>query len=332
VDSESVGAPDSHDASRPNLITPKVSVLITAFNRASLLPSAIDSVLAQRFGDFELIIVDDCSTDGTLDVARRYQRLDARVRVVANEQNLGDYGNRNQAASQARAPLFKYHDSDDLMYPHCLEVMVSMLEAEPRAGFGLTAGQTWPGGPCPMLLTPRMAYQREFFGGGLFMCGPAGALFRTEVFRALGGFPLLGPHSDTLFWLHACKTTSCVLMPADLFWYRVHQGQHLQTAAGRYDALPLFRRFWNALESADCPLTDVERVQAKRNAAFKLAKKTLQDIREGEWRRAGERVRASSMTIGEWVRYLRPARRSRFAGTPLGAHGEFQLPSWLEPK
>ena len=116
--------------------TPIVSVLMTAYNRAPYIGSSIESVLAQTYGDFELIIVDDCSTDGTLDIARQYERLDARTRVVVNERNLGDYGNRNHAASFVRTPLFKYHDSDDLMYPHCLQVMVSMMEAEPRAGFG----------------------------------------------------------------------------------------------------------------------------------------------------------------------------------------------------
>src|SRR5207249_1862174 len=108
------------------------------------------------------------STDGTRDIAQEYGRLDSRVRVTVNERNLGDYGNRNHAATLVGAPIFKYHDSDDLMYPHCLDVMVSMLLAEPRAGFGLSKGSVWPGGPCPMLLTPRMAYQREYFGQGMF--------------------------------------------------------------------------------------------------------------------------------------------------------------------
>jgi len=311
--------------------TPIVSVLMTAYNRASFIAPAIESVLAQTFADFELVIVDDCSTDDTPDIARRYARLDSRVRVLINERNLGDYGNRNHAAALGRGQFLKFHDSDDMMYPHCLEVMVSMLRAEPMAGFGLSSGHAWPGGPCPMLLTPRMAYEREFFGGGLFMCGPGGAIFRTEAFSSLGGFPLLGPHSDVLMWLHACKTTSCVLMPADLFWYRVHSGQHLQTEAGQRDALPLFHAFWEALDAADCPLTADEREQAKRNATYKLAGKVLQDLRRRRWSLAVERIRASSMRLKDWLRYLRPPRRNQFAGTPLRADGEFVTPPRLTP-
>ena len=79
---------------------PAVSVLMTAYNRENYIAESIDSVLAQRFGDFELIITDNQSTDGTVEIARRYERLDPRVRVVVNERNLGQFGNRNRAASR----------------------------------------------------------------------------------------------------------------------------------------------------------------------------------------------------------------------------------------
>ena len=212
------------------MTAPLVSVLMTSYNRERFVAAAIESVLGQTFKDFELVIVDDGSADGTVAIARAYERLDSRVRVVINERNLGDYPNRNRAAELARGSLFKYHDSDDLMYPHCLEVMLAMLRAEPRAAFGLSSGFRWSGGPCPMLLTPRMAYQREFLGEGLFSCGPSGALFKSEVFRRLGGFSNEGVASDHLFWMRACKTENVLLLPADLFWYRLHPQQEFQSA------------------------------------------------------------------------------------------------------
>ena len=67
------------------MTVPLVSVLLTAFNRESYLAASIESVLAQTWGDFELIVVDDRSTDGTIDIARRYERLDSRVRVVEGQ-------------------------------------------------------------------------------------------------------------------------------------------------------------------------------------------------------------------------------------------------------
>jgi glycosyltransferase involved in cell wall biosynthesis len=310
---------------------PAVSVLVTTYNRESFVAAAIESVLCQTYEDFELLIVDDGSTDRTVEIARTYERLDSRVRILVNERNLGQFRNRNRAAELARAPLIKYHDSDDLMYPHCLSVMVPMLLSEPRAGFGLSSGARWSGGPCPMLLTPRMAYQREFFGEGLFFCGPAGALFRTEVFRELGGFAEGGVASDHLFWMRACKTTNVLLMPADLFWYRLHPAQEFQSATGQLDYARVPGLVWRALHAADCPLTPEEREQAKRNRAYHTARRTLEDLRHGRWTFARNRLRYSNMGFGDWLHYLRRPRRDPFAGTPLSGDGDFITPEWAQP-
>jgi Glycosyl transferase family 2 len=314
------------------MTAPLVSVLMTSYNRERFIPAAIESVLAQTFTDFELLIVDDGSVDRTVAIARAYERLDSRVRVVMNERNLGDYPNRNRAAELARGSLLKYHDSDDLMYPHCLAVMVSMLQAEPRAGFGLSSGARWSGGPCPMLLTPRMAYQREFFGEGLFACGPAGALFRTEVFRTLGGFLDEGVASDHMFWMRACKTTSVLLMPADLFWYRLHPSQEFQSAKGLRQYARVPGLIWRALQQPDCPLTPDEREQARRNRAYHVARRTFEDLRRGRIEFAWNRLRYSNMSVRDWLRYLRWPRRDAFAGTPREADGDFTIPAWARPR
>src|SRR5262249_10669932 len=167
---------------------PIVSVLVTSYNRERYIGASIESVLSQTFGDFELLVTDNCSTDATLEIARGYERIDRRIRVVVNERNLGQFGNRNRAAELARATLLKYHDSDDVMYPHCLGVMVTAMQTVPEAVIGLSAGRYWYGGPCPMLLTPRLSFQREFLGAGLFNQGPGSAIFRADAFRALGGW------------------------------------------------------------------------------------------------------------------------------------------------
>jgi hypothetical protein len=307
---------------------PQVSVLLTAYNRERYIAASIESVLGQTFRDFEVLIVDDGSTDRTVAIAREYERRDPRVRVVVNERNLGDYGNRNRIAALARAPLLKYHDSDDIMYPHCLAVMVPMLLLEPRAGFGLSASAAWPGGACPMLLTPRMAYQREYFGEGLFMCGPSGAIFRTDVFRELGGFVDEGAPSDYYFWLRACTRVNALLLPADLFWYRVHASQEFQSATAQIQYGRAAGVGWRALDAPECPLTPAEREQAKRNRAYHLAKRTYEDVRRGRWASASRRLRGSGLRASDWLRYLRPPKRDALAGTPLANDGEFLIPSW----
>jgi glycosyltransferase involved in cell wall biosynthesis len=309
-------------------MTPAASVLLTCHNRERYLAASIESVLAQTFSDFELLIVDDGSTDGSVDIARSYERRDPRVRVLVNERNLGQFGNRNRAAELARGRLLKYHDSDDAMYPHCLAVMVGMLDACPDAAFGLSNSGAWPGGPCPMVLTPRMAYQREFFGGGLFMCGPAGAIFRADAFRALGGFDDAGVPSDYVFWLRACARTAVALLPADLFWYRLHADQALESAPAAREYAAVGRYTWAALRAATCPLVGDEREAALSVALFRIAKASYRDCRAGRFGLAAYRVRASGIAAADWVRFLRLPRRSRFAGTPTDAQGEFIMPDW----
>jgi len=293
---------------------PLVSVLMTAFNREAFLPAAIESVLSQWWPHFELVIVDDCSSDGTLEIAREYARRDSRIRVHVNERNRGDYANRNHAASLAHGDFMKFQDSDDIMYPHCLTVMMSALQAEPRAGFGLSRSRAWPGGPVPMFLTPKQAYQREFLGFGMFMCGPSGALFRTEVFRELGGFHDFGAPSDAIFWMRACARYPVLLLPADLFYYREHPGQTLRSTnvARQYASVPA--HLWKALADPDCPLEEKERAVARRNVAFNTAKSIWRAARNRDFGLAWHRLVDSEITPAEWLRYLKPPRRSVLAG------------------
>jgi hypothetical protein len=313
------------------MTTPLVSVLMTAFNREAFLPASIESVLAQSLGDFELIITDDRSTDGTLAIAHEYARRDPRIRVYLNDRNIGDYANRNHTASLAAGEFLKFHDSDDVLYPHCLDVMTTWLAAEPRAGFGLSSSASWSGGPAPMLSTPRMSYQREFLGYGAFNAGPAGALFRTRVFRDLGGFDDHGAASDYIFWLRACAAYPVLLLPGDLFWYRLHPGQSLQSRAASVAYAQVPGHAWRALRRDDCPLTREERERAKKNMAFATAKQAWRAARSGSWRLAALRLQSSGITPGEWLAYLRRPRRSASAGSPIDEHGDYVLPAWCGP-
>jgi len=301
--------------------TPAVSVLMTAYNRERFIGAAIDSVLAQTFADFELIVVDDGSSDGTVDVVRQYLD-DPRIRLIENDRNLGDYPNRNHAASFARSAFMKFHDSDDVMYPHCLDVMTRYLAAEPSAAFALSGSRSWPGSAAPMLLTPRLAYLREYVGHGLFHLGPACALFRTDAFRDLGGFPVEGVHSDLLFWLRACRAVNVLLVPGDLFWYREHAGQELRRGGGLAFAR-LEKPRWDALAGDDCPLSGDERELARRNQAAGIVKRIVQDVANGDLSLASFRARNAGLSLSDWVRYARrPQRRADAGSPPMPARAE----------
>ena len=281
---------------------PLVSVVMTAYNRADLIGESIESVLHQSFTDFELIVVDDGSTDETVAIASRYLS-DPRVRLHRNERNLGDYPNRNQAAAFATGRFLKYHDSDDVMYSHCLHVMVSSLLAEPRADFAVTSGRSWPDGAVPMLLTPRLAYEREFFSTGIFQHGPACGLFKTDFFRAIGGFPEHGGASDYLFWFKACAAGRTLLVAGDLFYYRIHAGQMLQREQNIIEYASARRIAWGLLLSAECPLTGRALECAKTNFVYTLARDIYYQLRDGNFGAA--RALFRSLDVSVWVRYMR---------------------------
>jgi glycosyltransferase involved in cell wall biosynthesis len=113
---------------RPGL--PRISVIIPAYNRAGMISRAIDSVLAQDFHDFELIVVDDGSTDETVEVARGFD--DPRVRVVALGRNRGSNAARNAGIKNALAPLVAFLDSDDTYLPHKLSTVVAEFDRDPE--------------------------------------------------------------------------------------------------------------------------------------------------------------------------------------------------------
>jgi hypothetical protein len=298
--------------------SPRISVLLTSFNRERYIAQAIESVLAQSMTDFELVIADDRSTDRTVDIINDFAKKDSRIRVALNERNLGDYANRRRVAELARGRFLKYHDSDDVMYRHCLMTMVESLEGEPRAAFALSSATGWPGGPCPMLLTPRLAYEREFLGYGLFNQGPASALFRTDVFRSLGGFPDIAYAGDYLFWLRACLTVSVLLIPGDLFYYRRHEGQELAHPASVAAYARASAEAWRILNSTECPLTADEAEVGKRNFVFSQARGIYRHIKRRRYQAAADSFRLLGLTSADWLAYLRPPRRNSRAGTPIG--------------
>jgi glycosyltransferase involved in cell wall biosynthesis len=295
---------------------PRISVLLTSHNREQYIAESIESVLAQSMTDFELVICDDHSSDGTVAIVEEYARRDSRIRVSVNPRNLGDYANRRHIAGLAQGRYLKYHDSDDVMYRHCLATMVEPLEAEPRAAFALSGARSWPGGPCPMLLTPRLAYEREFLGTGLFQQGPASALFRTEAFRALGGFPEVNYSGDYLFWLRACMSVNVLLVPGDLYYYRIHAGQELANPAAERARTRASAEAWKALNSPACPLSPDALETGKRNLVFIQAREIYWHLKKGRLGAAADIVRYCGLGANDWIAYLRRPQRNAAAGTP----------------
>lgn len=106
---------------------PLVSVVMPAYNKEKYIAKAINSVIHQTITDWELIVIDDCSTDGTRDVIAAMAANDPRIRFVRNESNLGAAGTRNRALDMCRGEYVALLDADDIWYPEKLEKQLNLL-------------------------------------------------------------------------------------------------------------------------------------------------------------------------------------------------------------
>ncbi len=259
--------------------TPLVSVLMTAYNREQYIAEAIKSVLASTYKNFELIIVDDCSIDNTFNIVKNYAQKDTRINVFKNDKNIGDYPNRNKAASYAKGKYLKYLDSDDIIYSHGLGVMVDCMEAFPNAGYGLSANGGIKG-PYPICLSPRETYKEHFFIYKFdhFNRAPGSSIINHKAFKKVGGFSGKRMIGDYEMWMKLSRYYSLVKMPRDLVWDRTHTDQESKSNyAKQYDLLKK-EVLLEALTHPDGPLAkeEVKRIQLMQKQ--KLKKQYYQKI------------------------------------------------------
>lgn len=210
-----------------------VSVIMTAYNRERYIADAIESVLASTFTDFELIIVDDTSTDNTVNIARKYEEQDSRVKVYVNEKNLGDYPNRNRATSLAKGKYLKYVDADDLIYPWGLEILVNCMEKYPDSGWGLCSIYQDEERIFPFCLDKSQIFNYHYTKNGLFQKAGLSSIITREIFEKIGGFSGRRHLGDLELWVRLSLISSVVLMPDGVVWHRIHDEQ--ESKANRID-------------------------------------------------------------------------------------------------
>lgn len=226
-----------------NEVTPLVSVLMTAYNREKYIAEAMESVLASIYSDFELIIVDDASTDSTVLIAKQYESNDSRVKVYVNEENMGDYPNRNKAASYATGKYITYVDSDDAIYPHTLQVMIEAATQFEDAALYMCVRSIDEPLNSFQYLNPIEAYELHFRTNGFMETAPLGVLINKNIFETVGGFSGKRMIGDTELWLKIAMKYPIVRLQQNMVFWRQHAGQ--EYAAGRkyylVDALQMYK-------------------------------------------------------------------------------------------
>jgi glycosyltransferase involved in cell wall biosynthesis len=208
---------------------PLVSVLMTAFNRENYIGEAIESVLISSYTNLELIIVDDGSKDRTVDIAKEYKETDSRIKIYVNEQNLGDYPNRNRAASYAKGEYIFFLDSDDKLFPDSLQKLITDVIQYSDFNFGMYCNHV----DYVLMLAGDEALNNHFYKKQFLFIGPGGTIMKRDFFQRIGGYPeKYGPANDMYFNLLACCNSSVLLIPYDFFFYRRHEGQEINNRFG----------------------------------------------------------------------------------------------------
>jgi len=182
--------------SMPSGQEPLVSVVTPAYNEERYIEECIESVLSQTYPHWEHTIVDNCSTDGTLRIARRYAERDPRVRVVTNDSFVPVVANYNIAFRQVsgESKYCKLVAADDWIYPDCLEKMVRLAEAHPSVAivgaykFVGTKLDT-SGLVFPTTVTSGREVCRNYLSKGPYLFGaPTPFLFRADIVRSRHAF------------------------------------------------------------------------------------------------------------------------------------------------
>jgi len=206
-------------------ILPLVSVLMTAYNRDKYIAEAIESVLASSYLNFELIILDDCSTDKTYEVASSYLKKDYRIKLFKNDQNLGQFSNRNKAIELSQGIYLKFVDSDDKILPNGLELMVNAMQAFPGAGIGVPS-KGFSSVILPYEMTPHESVLQHYKGNNHLCYGPTGVIFKKEILLKAGLFEVpYGILTDTLLNIKIASISPTVLFEKNLFFWRRHDEQ-----------------------------------------------------------------------------------------------------------
>jgi hypothetical protein len=224
---------------------PKVTVLMPVFNRERFVDEAIQSVIAQDFADFELLVVDDGSTDRTPEVLRDWTQRDARIVVVALAENQGIPAALNAGLAHARAPYIARLDSDDVMMSHRLAAQTTVLDTQPEVVLVSCAYETmdtegnylgtWPGNEPHEVMTYLLNFYNIVGGGGQVM-------FRRSEVLAEGGYSCVYPSSEDYdLWVRLLRRGRILTLPL----IGMKQRQHGSRSALQYAAIK--RANWTAI-------------------------------------------------------------------------------------
>lgn len=235
---------------------PRVTVLMPVYNGEKYLGKAIESILRQTFADFELLIIDDGSTDSSAEIIRSYD--DSRIRFVQNSTNLRLVATRNKGLELARGEYIALADCDDVSLPHRLERQVEYLATHPQVGVVGTACQFIDAAEVPGAVW-RNPQEHNLISWHLFFTCPIAnptVLMRKAAVRKTGGYKeTLGEFGteDYELFCRASRVMQLANLPDNLVYYRRHGSSISQThdEQNRGNAVEIARLLMRQLTGTD---------------------------------------------------------------------------------
>ena len=231
-------------------INPKVSVVIPNYNYARFIGEAIESVLNQTYLDFELIIVDNNSTDNTEEVVKKYLN-DERVQFVKNVRNIGMVPNFNKCLELAKGEYIKFLLSDDIFHPDLLTDFVNILDTHPGVCLVTSDSESF-GVEQKQRTSPYKHLQKGEFiiresikdGKGNFIGEPTTVMFRASALKVGNFNEAYSCLNDLDFWLRQLTTGDCYFIPKTLSYFRVHdeQASYVRNYANWFDEYNFYKR------------------------------------------------------------------------------------------
>ncbi len=318
-------------------MTPLVSICVPAFRHESTIEAALESALGQTLADIEVIVVDDCSDDATVERALGFS--DTRLHVHRNPRNLGAIGNHNRCLSLACGTYVQFLHGDDLLLPTCVEVLAGILVRSPRSGFAFSerdvdvdisarpAFGDWARrhvdvrahllGPYElrrpvMEIDGRQALALYVAGGlrGNWFGEPTSVMLRSEALDDVGAFdPRLPQLFDVDLWWRMLCRWNAVYVKESLSVRRLHL--EMLTAKNQVDPRPRLDYPWLAQHLLENAPRGVDTRRAARlrwrwllAAAWRFARDEGA-LRRREWFAfATLAVRAAAMSPTVWLKRL----------------------------
>jgi glycosyltransferase involved in cell wall biosynthesis len=211
---------------------PMVTVTIPMYNNARFITETIQSVLSQTFTDFELLIYDDHSTDGSWEIAESFR--DNRIRLFRNPENLGPERNWNRAISNVRGKYVKLVCGDDILYPECIEKQLAAFEEPGNSGVSLVSCQRTIIDPEGKILIRKVNFVdagrkepvdiiRKMIRMGTNIIGePVCGLYPSELISRTSGYSAQVPYTiDLDFWMQILKHGDLYVIDEPLCAFRI---------------------------------------------------------------------------------------------------------------